>query len=389
MKRDLLVLMGVILFFNLSWSAGEAIAPFMIGDTDDSVHLSIVTSSTDWHSEANVDSVWFKIFKKVSGSSSVLFDSVKVTSPLRTGFYQVTRKASDNNPAIYFAKITAYENDSLVNTKTLNWTINASGVYPVDKTGYSLTAAERDNISGNVWSYSDPITLADTVPQVFAVNAGASNPDTVASHVWSWTTRTLTSGAGSGSNQLTLTVKRSSDGTPLNAVEVQVLNQAQSATEGLLTSNSTGNAVFALNNGIYKIRLFRPGYVFTVPESVIVTQSESATFYGSEFDPGTPPTPELCRVYGYVRDINNLPAVGAKVEASIRTVPLRYQNVIVSPYYKTTVTDNNGYWFMDLFPNQILNPDDTKYKFNIQAPNGSVLRIEAIVPDQASWELSY
>ena len=246
-----------------------------------------------------------------------------------------------------------------------------------------------DTIAKYVWSYANSITLSDTIPKVLAVNAGTSNPDTVAAHVWSWSTRTLTSGAGTGSNQVTLTVKNLADGSVLNGVQVQVLNQAQTATEGLLSSNSLGESVFALNNGTYKVRLFKPGYVFTVPESVVVSGTSSATFYGSAFNPGSPPSPALCRVYGYVRDINNLPAVGAKVEALNKTVPLKYQSVVISPYYKTTVTDIDGYWYLDVFPNSILTPSDSKYRFNIHVPSGSVLRVETTVPNQSSWELSF
>lgn len=246
-----------------------------------------------------------------------------------------------------------------------------------------------DTIARYVWSYSNPITLTDTIPKVFAVNAGASNPDTVAAHVWTWSTRTLTSGAGTGSNQVTITVKNSADSTVINGVQVQVLNQPQSATEGLLTSTSLGQAVFALNSGVYKVRLFKPGYVFTVPESVTVSGNTSSTLYGSAFNPGSPPSAALCRVYGYVKDINNLPVVGAKIEALNKTVPLKYQSAVISPYYKTTVTDTNGYWYLDLFPNSVLTPSDSKYRFNIHVPSGSVLRIETTVPNQTSWELSF
>ena len=200
----------------------------------------------------------------------------------------------------------------------------------------------------------------------------------------------MTSGTGTGANQVTLTIKDAADSvTTLNGVQVQVLNQAQTSTEGLLTSNSLGQAIFSLNDATYKVRLFKPGYVFAVPESVIVAGATSKTFYGSAFNPGTPPSPALCRVFGYVKDINNLPVVGAKIEALIKTVPLRYQLVLVSPYYKTTTTDANGYWFLDLYPNTILNPNNTKYLFTVTVTSGAILKLETIVPNQSSWELSF
>jgi len=68
---------------------------------------------------------------------------------------------------------------------------------------------------------------------------------------------------------------------------------------------------------------------------------------------------------------------------------LRYQNVLISPYYKTTTTDANGYWFLDLYPNSILNPGNTKYLFGVTVTSGAILKLETTVPNQNSWELSF
>lgn len=334
----------------------------------------IVSSNNDKSgyrlSAAGVDDVWDELGSghTISGSFGKKLDK--------------DISAIDDNP---------WDNSS----RTLTDTANIGGKIASDAASRTYNFSnwghytKPDTTAKYVWSYSFPITLADTIPKAFAVNAGASDPDTVASHVWTWSTRTLTSGAGTGSFQVTITATNLADSTVLNGVQTQVLNQPQTATEGLLTTNSLGQAIFALNSGVYKVRLFKPGYIFTVPESVTVTGNTSATFYGSAFDPGNPASASLCRVHGYVKDINNLPVVGAKVEALIKTVPLKYQSVVISPYYKTTATDNNGYWYLDLFPNQILTPSDTKYRFNITVPTGSILRVETPVPNQSSWELSF
>jgi len=120
-----------------------------------------------------------------------------------------------------------------------------------------------------------------------------------------------------------------------------------------------------------------------------VSGDEDTTYYAFAFDPGAPPQASLCRVYGWVYDVNNQPLEGAKIEASIKTIPLRYQNIIISPYYKSTTSDDAGYWYLDLYPNSILNPSDTKYIFFIYSPSGTVLRLEATVPDEGSWELQW
>ncbi len=449
MKRiwTALIIITAVIFWNKITPNRLVLA--QVYAPSDSLTLTIGTTDTTFLTLADVDSVWFKWFRTVTGGSTVIVDSSKVTSSTRIGFYQKKIKVSDssNNLGQYLAFITAFKSGKTVRVKTNAWQVlnfgfnkiqhplaesssvmseisGLNGITPPASSDYTSARGSNldrldENISGiddnpwdnatrtltdttnigekianksaeKVWSFANPITLADTIPKVFAVNAGSSNPDTIANHVWSWSTRTLTSGSGTGANQVTLTVKDAGDSvTVLNGVRVQVLNQTQTSTEGLLTSNSLGQAIFALNNATYKVRLFKPGYVFVVPESVIVAGTTIKTFYGSAFDPGTPPSPALCRVYGYVKDINNLPVVGAKIEALIKTVPVRYQNVLISPYYKTTITDSNGYWFLDLYPNAILNPSNTKYLFTVTVTSGAILKLETLVPNQSSWELSF
>ena len=442
-----LIILTVFSFSILTFFYSDGLA--QVYAPSDSLTLTIGTTDTTFLNLSDVDSVWFKWFRTVTGGSNVIVDSSKVTSSTRTGYYQKKIKVSDgsNNLGQYLSFITAFKNGKTVRVKTCTWQVlsfglnkiqhpiaesslvmaeisGLNGIIPPSGSDYtSARAGNLDRLDKNisavddnpwdnatrtltdttnigekianksaekVWSFSNPITLSDTIPKVFAVNAGSSNPDTIANHVWSWSTRTLTSGTGTGANQVTLTIKDAADSvTTLNGVQVQVLNQAQTSTEGLLTSNSLGQAIFSLNDATYKVRLFKPGYVFAVPESVIVAGATSKTFYGSAFNPGTPPSPALCRVFGYVKDINNLPVVGAKIEALIKTVPLRYQLVSISPYYKTTTTDANGYWFLDLYPNTILNPNNTKYLFTVTVTSGAILKLETIVPNQSSWELSF
>jgi hypothetical protein len=215
----------------------------------------------------------------------------------------------------------------------------------------------------------------------------ATNPDTIANHVWIWGTRTLTSGSGTGVNQVIINTFQLPDSIPVIGTQVQVLNQNQSATLGLLNSNPTGQATFALDNGIYKLRIYKSGWVFTVPESIIVSGNLSATFYANAFNPGNPPSANLCRVYGWIRDLKGQPVASVTVEAKISTTPLRYQTVLISPYYRTTSTDSDGYWYLDLYPNSILTPSNTQYDFSIYIPYGTILKLKTAVPLQSSWEL--
>lgn len=257
------------------------------------------------------------------------------------------------------------------------------GEYLVHKSGGGATAQE-------IWEYQGEITLQDTIPKVYAVNITAgTDPDSIANHVWTWSTRTLTTGCGTGANQVKIKVLQSSDSAEIVGAQVQILNLTQTSTLGLLTTNAEGCAVFALDNDTLLVRIYKPGWMFTVPETLKVSGDTDTTYYGALFDPGYPPAPELCRVYGWVKDINDLPVSGAKVQAKIDEIPLRYQSVLISPYYKKTTTDSDGYWYLNLFPNSILNPDTTSYIIIIYGSRGTILNLKTEVPSQGSWELSF
>ena len=258
----------------------------------------------------------------------------------------------------------------------------------VDSLGEELTLTSVDSVRKVyiVDSLDQPVVAEVDTSQIKTMN---ENNLWGASYIWNYEIRTLTPGAGSGANSVVIRCKQSSDSSNIALASIQVLDSLEESTIGLLTSDSQGRGFFALDNGTYCVRMYKPGWQFTVPETLKVSGDEDTTFYADAFDPGSPPQPSLCRVYGWIYDINNQPALGAKIEASIRSIPLRYQNIIISPYYKSTTTDDEGYWYLDLYPNSALNPSDTKYIFFIYSPSGTILRIETTVPNQASWELQW
>ena len=264
------------------------------------------------------------------------------------------------------------------------------------------TSCDTESMARSVWNddvipqserrigYSDSLGEEISVGvDTFQIKTMNDNNQWGASFVWNHSVRTLTSGAGSGVNSVVVRCKSLSDSSAITSTKIQVLDSTEITTFGLLTSDSQGRGFFALDEGVYCVRLQRSGWQFTLPETLIVDGDEDTTYYAEAFDPGLPPQASLCRVYGWVYDINDQPMAGTKIEAGIRTVPLRYQNVVISPYYKSMLTDNDGFWYMDLYPNLSLNPSDTKYVFHILSPSGTILRIETEVPDQTNWELTW
>jgi hypothetical protein len=386
----------------------------------DSVPLTIGTLSINADSVQDCDSIRIKRWRLNGGETYV--GTKKLSSSVEIGFYATNIKASDasDQPGNYTAKAVAYKfGGSYTDIKTWSWTVVAmfdsltNSIRDVNKTNFkadvSVLLGKGDSSLymrtdwNNVKNQDAAVSLSHThlayVDTVDSINEALADTSQIkimndnnywgASSLWSYPVRTLTSGAGSGVNSVVLRCKSSSDQSPVALTQIQVLDSLESSTLGLLTSDSQGRGFFALDNGIYCVRLYKPGWQYTTPETLTVNGNEDTSYYASSFDPGSPPLPNLCRVYGWIYDIKNQPVVGAKIEASIKKVPLRYQYVIISPYYQSSVTDDDGYWYLDLYPNSILNPSTTKYNFNLFSPSGTILKLELEIPDQGSWELQW
>jgi hypothetical protein len=333
-------------------------------------------------------------------------DSVNGVARLSTNLDKTNYRLSSQGQADIWTHDTTGENsgwaqffkgrlDANITTRS-TFNVNSESV-TVDKSNLGTVQSnlipEDSNLLAGIKATTDKLTfdpqdsLIIDYGRIPVGGGSATNPDTIANHVWIWGTRTLTSGSGTGANQVIINTFQLPDSIPVIGTQVQVLNQDQSATVGLLNSNSSGQVVFALDNGIYKLRMYKSSWVFTVPESIIVSGNLSDTFYANLFNPGNPPAANLCRVYGWIRDLKGQPLAGVTVEAKISTTPLRYQSVLISSFYKTTSTDSDGYWYLDLYPNSALTPSNTQYDFTIYIPNGTILRMKTAVHQQSSWEL--
>jgi hypothetical protein len=194
---------------------------------------------------------------------------------------------------------------------------------------------------------------------------------------------------GFGVNQVEIITKQSTDSVEIVGATIQILNNSQTSTIGILPSNSSGSATFALDSDTFKIRMYKPGWQFTVPETLIVLGDTSITYFADPFDPGSAPSPDLCHVWGEVYDISNLPVEGAKAEVNNPTVPLRYGNTIISPFYKSTTTDSTGRFYFDLYPSADLTPAGSKYEFMIYVQPGKIVRVKTEVPDSTNWQLQW
>jgi len=197
----------------------------------------------------------------------------------------------------------------------------------------------------------------------------------------------LSSGGGGYSFQLVVVDSGISQVIP--GVGLAIRNLDQSALVAVGTSDILGVASFNLNVASYVAIASSPGYIFENFDTVVVSGSGLDTLYGYQFDPGTPADPDLCRVYGYLYDIEGNPEYDATVAAWLPSGVGRLGSTIVSPFRKETKTDNAGYFYIDLIPSADLTPATGKYEIAITLSDGTVLRERLLVPDLSSWMLTW
>jgi len=171
-------------------------------------------------------------------------------------------------------------------------------------------------------------------------------------------------------------------------VTVRTLDQSTVKVPGLAT-DVNGALVLALDSESFWVEVVANNYVQAIDTVAVGAAGGTDTIYMELFDPGLPPTPGLCRVYGWIYDITGDSLAGVEIAAEIPRDyhPVKYSDVIITPFSRTTATDSSGYWYLDLIPSALLSNPVTPYSFTMKHEPGVIYRIETTVPDLASWRL--
>ncbi len=194
--------------------------------------------------------------------------------------------------------------------------------------------------------------------------------------------------AGNGTEPETLYVF-SQDSTAIEGAAVTIRNIGQTSTKSAgLRTDINGRLIMDLNPESLVVALHANDYLQLDLDTIVVAAGGgSETLLMTRFDPGNPPSPDLCRVYGWVYDItgDSLENIDVTAQIPAEYQPVKYYDVLITPYMKTTRTDSSGYWQIDLFPNSLLSVPDSRYLFSIEYPSGVILKSKAAVPDSISW----
>lgn len=109
------------------------------------------------------------------------------------------------------------------------------------------------------------------------------------------------------------------------------------------TTSTGGNVVLALDDGAYRLRCTCPGYTFATPVALTVSADATVNVTATPISVTLPSSPNLCTVYGVVRDLAGNPLVGATVSLRV-LAPSAVPGSQLDEDTLTDATDANGYW---------------------------------------------
>lgn len=182
---------------------------------------------------------------------------------------------------------------------------------------------------------------------------------------------------GTGSSQIDFTIEDTGS-NPIQGAQVDIYDAANTIFLTRLFTDINGQVSLAIDDGSYNVRLFASGYSFTVPEPLLVAGDGAVTFVGTNLITITPPSaPDLCVIFGTIRDAAGQVVAGACVEAFADT-PQVVSGTQYGERIAQTTTDVNGYFELELVRL-------TQVRFSI---DGTGLDIERTVPDAVSQDIT-
>jgi hypothetical protein len=195
-------------------------------------------------------------------------------------------------------------------------------------------------------------------------------------------------GSGSGAYSVTFVTYDTTNDQVVPGVCLAVRNLDQTVLLASVVTDVSGRASANLDVAAYLISATAPGYLFDAYDTVTISGAGSDTVRGTWFDPGTPGSPSLCRVYGYLFTTDGKAEAGARISAWLPNGVTLSSNVIISPTPVATTTNDLGYFYLDLVPSTLLT-GHPKYEITINRSDGTILRKRLSVPDTGNWQLSW
>lgn len=183
--------------------------------------------------------------------------------------------------------------------------------------------------------------------------------------------------AGSNKNVVIFVIDTSGTDDTLAGAIVSVKNSSQTSNlVGWITQGSPPKFAAGLMQSTTYVGVpFLQGYAFIGPFPFTTTAGaapDTVTLKGFDFDPGTPASPSMCRVFGWVKGPDGLPVDSAEVNLRLKlndesnTVVFDTSTGLQVGDLGTKIyTDTAGYWELDRIANVLLWPPNLKYEYSV------------------------
>lgn len=377
----------------------------------DTVTADAVMISNDPATADNLESVLNN-----SGNVSVKLGRLEISGA--NGTNQSLSILNSTGTAVLFSSSGSGENDNGLEVASLNGSgLFAGSVNGAGFTAYSLNGSDMmGDITGTViindttvagdkiglapqhWSAADSnayqgpgsaLTLSGIINGVWNEPQSAHITGGTFGRYLDAAVSAAGSPLGTGSYPVTVIAFDSGNAQAVPGTELSVYNSSLDVLLAIGATDNDGGTSFNLDAGSYVVSATAPGYSFDTDHPLTITGADYDTIFGSRFNPGTPASADLCRVYGYFQGIDGQPIEDVQVTAHIAAGVVRHNSTIISPYRAGALTDTNGYFQLDLIPSDELTPAGTKYNISAVYPAGTVMKKKIIVPDLTEWQLSW
>jgi hypothetical protein len=286
-----------------------------------------------------------------------------IDGPGRTGVYSIAIVAKRNSPLLRTPSVGSFQ--------ITGWELDDMG----DSTGLAAVNSERAVDSLHL--------LIDSLSAV--LDTLRSQDDWIGGSL----DDILAGLGGSGAYAVTLTALDTCLSEAIPGAQIAIRNLEQTALIAVGRTNSEGRLACNLDAGSYLAVGLAPGYIFRSYDTLVVSSSAGDTLTCCRFDPGTPASPSLCRVFGVIYNAAGRAEAGATISASLPKGVCRVGDAIISPFPVMTRTDSTGYFAIDLIPSCLLSGDDTRYDVTIGRSDGSILRKRLSVPQATCWQMTW
>lgn len=157
---------------------------------------------------------------------------------------------------------------------------------------------------------------------------------------------------GSGARTVIIYVKSDADSSGISGFQIDIKDSTGGELKGRWQTNSAGVCTFSLDDATYSIALTKTPWSITTPVYPTISSDITLTYYATAFDPGTPASGAMCRIYGWEADFQDSTLGGCKLLVRIASgAPVKSTTgrLIRLTAKSMTSDSDSGYVYMNVF----------------------------------------